>query len=67
MPGPLGSSVPDTPVPRLTCIIFSSIHLIIHVHGEFLKKPIAELEEKRGPDFVRCIGSQCQGQLHSML
>lgn len=32
----------------LTSIIFSSIHLVIHVHGKFLKKPVAELEAHRG-------------------
>lgn len=32
----------------LTSIIFSSIHLVIHIHGKFLKKPVAELEAKRG-------------------
>jgi hypothetical protein len=33
----------------LTSIIFSPIHLIIHIHGKFLKKPVAELEAERGP------------------
>lgn len=31
----------------LTSIIFSSVHLVIHVHGKFLKKPVAELEAER--------------------
>lgn len=46
----------------LTSIIFSSIHLIIHVHGKFLKKPVAELEAERGTGFVKSTGSgpQCQ-------
>lgn len=33
---------------RLTSVIFPSIHLVIHIHGEFLKKPVAELEAQRG-------------------
>lgn len=32
----------------LTSIVLSPIHLIIHIHGQFLKQPVAELEaEKR--------------------
>lgn len=33
---------------RLTGIIFPSVHLVIHIHGKFLKKPVAELEAQRG-------------------
>lgn len=40
----------------LTSIIFSPIHLIIHIHGKFLKEPVAELEAERGdPGFVRML------------
>lgn len=38
----------------LTSIILSPIHLIIHIHGKFLKKSVAELEvEKGNPGSVR--------------
>lgn len=33
----------------LTCIIFSPVHFVIHIHGELLKEPVAELEAERGP------------------
>ena len=46
--------------PQLTGVIFSSIHLIIHVHGKFLKKPVAELEAEVGIGFVRTHGPHCQ-------
>lgn len=40
----------------LTSIIFSSIHLIIHVHGKFLKKSVAELEAEWDTGFVKSTG-----------
>ena len=43
------SPLPEASIPsRLTSVIFSSIHLVIHVHGKFLKKPVAELEAGMG-------------------
>lgn len=32
----------------LTSIVLSPIHLIIHIHGQFLKQPVAELEAEKG-------------------
>lgn len=44
----------------LTSIIFSSIHLVIHVHGKFLKKPVAELEAQSG---TQALSGQLAGAL----
>ena len=46
---------------RLTSVIFSSIHLVIHVHGKFLKKPVAELEAETGTQALSDqLAPQCQ-------
>lgn len=43
------SQLPKPPIPsQLTSVVFSAIHLVIHVHGKFLKKPVTELEAQRG-------------------
>lgn len=47
-PSPSLAGFPAPPPPPLTSVIFSSIHLVIHIHGKFLKKPVAELEAERG-------------------
>ena len=37
----------------LTSVIFSSVYLVVHIHGKFLKKPVAELETKGGPSLCQ--------------
>lgn len=56
------SPLPKTSIPsRLTSVIFSSIHLVIHVHGKFLKKPVAELEAEMGTQALSDqLAPQCQ-------